>query len=149
MNRPIIAITMGDAAGVGPEVIMKSLAHPELHEQCRALVVGDAGRLIEAGRVVGSRLAVRSLMPSEFNRAAYARDIVDCIDLKLIPRDLPWGKLSRVAGDGAFQYVKEACRLAVSGQVAAICTAQQGSLAFGRAQLPRAYGNAGGPDRHG
>jgi 4-hydroxythreonine-4-phosphate dehydrogenase len=123
MNRPIIAITMGDAAGVGPEVIMKSLAHSEPHEQCRALVIGDAERLIEAGRIVGSHLAVRSLAPAEFDLAQFARDTVDCIDLKLIPKDLPWGKLSQVAGDGAFQFVREACKLAVSGQVAAICTA--------------------------
>jgi 4-hydroxythreonine-4-phosphate dehydrogenase len=122
-NRPIIAMTMGDAAGVGPEVIMKSLAHPELHEQCRPLVIGDAKRLIAAGKIVGSNLAVRSLTPEEFSQAAFSKDTVDCIDLELIPEDLPWGKISAVAGDAAFQYVKEASRLAMSGQVAAICTA--------------------------
>ena len=94
MTRPIIAITMGDAAGVGPEVIMKSLAHPELHEQCRPLVIGDATRLQEAGRIVGSTLAVRSLAPAELEKALFARDTVDCIDLKLIPVGLPWGAIS-------------------------------------------------------
>jgi 4-phospho-D-threonate 3-dehydrogenase / 4-phospho-D-erythronate 3-dehydrogenase len=125
MNRslPIIAMTMGDAAGVGPEVIMKSLAHPELHAQCRPLVIGDAERLRAAGRIVGSRLAVRSLTPEEIDQAAFEPDTVDCIDLKLIPKDLPWGKLSPVAGDGAFRFIEEACKLAMSGQVAAICTA--------------------------
>src|ERR1035441_10561245 len=123
MTRPIIAITMGDAAGVGPEVIMKSLAHPEVHEQCRRLVIGDATRLREAGRIVGSTLAVRSLAPAELDKALFARDTIDCIDLKLIPVGLPWGALSAVAGNGAYQYVKQACELAVSGKVAAICTA--------------------------
>lgn len=123
MNLPIVAITMGDAAGIGPEVIMKSLAHPEPHAWCRPLVIGDAERLREAGQIVKSPLEVRSLSPAEFDKAIYARDIVDCIDLKLIPADLPWGKLSGVAGDAAFQYVKEACRLALEGKVAAICTA--------------------------
>jgi 4-phospho-D-threonate 3-dehydrogenase / 4-phospho-D-erythronate 3-dehydrogenase len=120
---PIIAMTMGDAAGVGPEVIMKSLAHPELHEMCRPLVVGDADRLRAAGKVVGSDLAVRSLAPNEIDRAAFARDTVDCIDLKIIPQDLPWGKLSPVAGEGAFRFIEEACKLAMAGKVAAICTA--------------------------
>src|ERR1035441_258050 len=64
MKKPIIAITMGDAAGVGPEVIMKSLSHPEVHELCCPLVIGDATRLREAGRIVGSTLAVRSLAPT-------------------------------------------------------------------------------------
>lgn len=114
---------MGDAAGVGAEVIMKSLAHPEPHAWCRPLVIGDAMRLREAGRIVKTCLAVRSLAPGEIDKAQFAADTVDCVDLKLIPPDLPWGVLSGVAGDAAFQYVKEACQLAVAGKVAAICTA--------------------------
>lgn len=123
MTRPIIAVTMGDAAGVGPEVIMKSLAHAEPRAWCRPLVVGDANRLMQAGRIVGSKLKVRSLAVGEIEKAEYAADTVDCIDLKLIPGDLTWGALSAVAGDAAYQYVKEACDLAVRGKVAAICTA--------------------------
>ena len=123
MSLPIIAMTMGDAAGVGPEVIMKSLAHAELYRQCRPLVIGDAERLRAAGRIVGSTLRVRSLATEEMEQALYEPGTVDCIDLKLVPKDLPWGKLSPVAGDGAFRYVEVACRLAMSGQVAAICTA--------------------------
>ena len=55
MQKPIIAITMGDAAGVGPEIIMKSLAHREVYEQCRPLVIGDAERLRQAGQICASR----------------------------------------------------------------------------------------------
>jgi len=123
MTPPIIAITMGDAAGVGPEVIMKALAHAEPHAWCRPLVVGDGNRLMQAGRIAGSKLSVRSLAIDEVCKAEYAAGTVDCIDLKLIPGDLAWGALSAVAGDAAYQYVKEACELAVCGRVAAICTA--------------------------
>jgi 4-hydroxy-L-threonine phosphate dehydrogenase PdxA len=55
MSRPTIAITMGDAAGVGPEIIMKSLAHPDLYDRCCPVVVGDAGRLRQAGKIVGTQ----------------------------------------------------------------------------------------------
>jgi 4-hydroxythreonine-4-phosphate dehydrogenase len=120
---PIIAMTMGDAAGVGPEIIMKSLAHPVLYEQCRPLVIGDADRLRAAGRIVGSHLQVRSLAPEEVDQARYEQGTVDCIDLQLVPEDLPWGELSPIAGEGSFRYVQEACELAMSGKVAAICTA--------------------------
>jgi 4-phospho-D-threonate 3-dehydrogenase / 4-phospho-D-erythronate 3-dehydrogenase len=48
---------------------------------------------------------------------------VDCIDLKLIPADLPWGRLSATAGDAAYQYIKVATELAMEGKVGAICTA--------------------------
>ena len=41
-NRPIVAITMGDASGIGPEVIMKALAREDVYAMCRPLVVGDA-----------------------------------------------------------------------------------------------------------
>ena len=61
MPGPRIAITMGDAAGVGPEIIMKSLGHRDLYARCRPLVIGDAERLRAAGRLVGSELQVASI----------------------------------------------------------------------------------------
>jgi len=123
MERPKIAITMGDAAGVGPEIIVKSLAHAEVYERCRPLVIGDAGRLRAAGRIAGVELPVRSLAPGEIAQAGYRAGTLDCIDLHLIPADLAWGKLSPLAGDAAFQFVKTATELAMAGQVDAICTA--------------------------
>jgi 4-hydroxythreonine-4-phosphate dehydrogenase len=114
---------MGDAAGIGPEIIMKSLAHPEIYVTSRPIVVGDASRLEEAGRIVGSNLAVRSLRLDEFGKAAFEPGSVCCIDLKVIPRDLPWGKLSPLAGDAAYRFISEAVKLAMTGKVDAICTA--------------------------
>ncbi|WBO59303.1 hypothetical protein GT370_20115 [Acidocella sp. MX-AZ03] len=61
MSKPVIAITMGDAAGVGPEIIMKSFTHPDLLAKCRPLVIGDAARLEVAGRIVGAALKVNRL----------------------------------------------------------------------------------------
>src|SRR5258707_1728249 len=121
--RPVIAMTMGDAAGIGPEVIMKALAHDDIYDQCAPLVIGDALRLQKAGRIVGEELVVRSLTPDQIDEALYTKDTVDCIDLKLIPSDLPWGKLSAIAGDAAFRYIEIAAKLAISGKIQAICTA--------------------------
>jgi 4-hydroxythreonine-4-phosphate dehydrogenase len=121
MPRPVIAITMGDAAGVGPEIIMKSLAHAELYQRCRPVVVGDANRLRQAGAIVGSTLAVHSLATIDEMRGTFGS--VDCIDLHLIPDDLPWGRLSPVAGNAAYHYIRTATGLAMQGRVDAICTA--------------------------
>ncbi|MBN9510541.1 MAG: 4-hydroxythreonine-4-phosphate dehydrogenase PdxA [Alphaproteobacteria bacterium] len=121
---PLIAITMGDAAGIGPEVIMKALAEPAARTLCRPLVVGDAARLREAGARAGgaaARLEVRPVAGPEEGR--YAAGAVDCIDLDLIPPGLPWGQLSAPAGEAAFQFVRVATELAVAGRVGAICTA--------------------------
>lgn len=123
INRPVIAITMGDAAGVGPEIIVKSLTHPALYEQSRPVVIGDTQRLREAVRIVGAQLTVNSLTIDQINEATYTLGTIDCVDLKLIPLNLPWGQLSPIAGDAAFHYVEVATKLAAAGKVHAICTA--------------------------
>ena len=123
MPKPIIAITMGDAAGVGPEVIMKSLVHAEVHQLCCPLVIGDARRLRAAAEVGAVRLAVRSVPESDTDQALFLRGSVDCVDLDIVPADLPWGKVAREAGEGAYRFLEVAARLAMEGKVAAICTA--------------------------
>jgi 4-phospho-D-threonate 3-dehydrogenase / 4-phospho-D-erythronate 3-dehydrogenase len=121
MSQPIIAITMGDAAGVGPEIIIKALAHREVYERCKPLIIGDVSRLRQAGEIVGSSLKVRSASgPKE---TAFEYGSVDCVDLGLIPDNLPWGKLSALAGDAAFRYIERAVALASAHEVDAICTA--------------------------
>jgi 4-phospho-D-threonate 3-dehydrogenase / 4-phospho-D-erythronate 3-dehydrogenase len=112
---------MGDASGIGPEVIMKSLGHAEVYGYCRPLVIGDAGRLVEAARIVDSRIKINAIdYPSQ---AQFAPGIADCIDLKLIPSHLPWGKLSPICGDAAYQFIVRAVELAERGEIDAICTA--------------------------
>jgi 4-hydroxythreonine-4-phosphate dehydrogenase len=121
MAKPVVGITMGDAAGVGPEIVMKALAAPEVHDLCRPLVIGDAGRLRRAGEIVRSRLAVKAI--EEPRDAAFRPDQVDCIDLRLVPDDLRWGELSPVAGNAAYHYVARAVELAMAGKIQAVCTA--------------------------
>ena len=123
MKKPIIAITMGDAAGVGPEVIMKSLSHPEVHKLCCPLVIGDAERLRAAGTIISTQLDVRSMQETDLEQAKFTADTVNCVDLKLVPANLPWGQLSREAGEASYRYLELAARLALDGRVAAICTA--------------------------
>ena len=123
MMKPIIAITMGDAAGVGPEIIVKALAHPDVYEQCGPLVIGDAERLRQADRICATRLTVRGLPMPDIENAEYRPGVVDCVDLNLIPHDLPWGKLSAQAGEAAYQFLAVAAQLATQGRVGAICTA--------------------------
>src|SRR5687767_1416798 len=113
MARPVVAITMGDAAGVGPEIIMKALSHDAVYGRSRPPVVGDAERLRAAGRITGVPLQVETI--AEPGAGAFRHGTVDCIDLALIPADLPWGRLSPVAGDAAFRYIERAVALASAG----------------------------------
>lgn len=121
MERPRIGITMGDPAGVGPEVVVKALAHAEVHAQGRPLVIGDARRLERAAALTASRVAVRAVADPE--AARYEPGTVDCIDLALVPEDLPFGALSAIAGEAAYRYIERAVALALDGSIDAICTA--------------------------
>ncbi len=121
MSIPTIAITMGDAAGIGPEIIMKALASSAVRAFCNPLVIGDSERLRAAGELVRSRLKVESL--DDPGEASYGHGDVECIDLNLIPAGLPFGKTSAVAGEAAYRYVERAVRIVEAGQAQAICTA--------------------------
>ena len=122
MSRPIIAITMGDAAGIGPEIIMKALGHAELYGRCRPFVIGDAGRLRQVAPLVGSTLDVHPVGgPAQ---AGFQPGTVDCIDLGLIPAGFPFGQISAAsAGHAAYCFIERAVDLAKAGAIDAICTA--------------------------
>jgi 4-hydroxythreonine-4-phosphate dehydrogenase len=121
MYHPIIAITMGDAAGVGPEIIMKSLAVRDLYERCRPLVIGDVNRLREAGEIIGSSLKVLAI--DNVESANFEYGVVECINLGLIPPKYPFGELSALCGHAAYCYIERAVQLAVKQEIDAICTA--------------------------
>lgn len=119
--RPIIGITMGDAAGVGPEIIAKALRSDRVYEQSRPLVIGDAKMLERAAEIAGIPLRVNRVnLPSE---GLYEKGTADCIDLDLLPADLPYGAVSAEAGNAAFHYVKRAVELATDRRIHGICTA--------------------------
>jgi 4-hydroxythreonine-4-phosphate dehydrogenase len=120
MGRPIVAITMGDAAGIGPEIIAKALADQELRSKARMLVVGDLGRMELAMKVVASPLTVNKVSsPAE---ASFTDGTIDVLDVPCISADLPWGELSAEAGHGAYLFIEKAVALAMDHQVDAICT---------------------------
>jgi 4-hydroxythreonine-4-phosphate dehydrogenase len=121
--KPLIGITMGDAAGVGPEIIVKALAHFELYDLCRPLVICDANRLEQAASILGSTLIVQTVDEARITEIDYVPGKIHCIDLDVLPQDLPWGKLSATAGHAAFLYLEVAARLAMEGKIQAICTA--------------------------
>ena len=116
---PLVAVTMGDAAGVGPEVVVAGVLDPSVLAVCRPVVVGDAGRLQQAAAILGIDAEVVPVGSVE----EFAPGRVNVLDQGLVPEDLPWGAISPAAGEAAFQYVRVASELALAGAVQAICTA--------------------------
>jgi 4-hydroxythreonine-4-phosphate dehydrogenase len=114
-----VAVTMGDPAGVGPEIVVKTFADPDFATP--AVVVGDVVLLERAVELVGAPLKVRSIEhPGE---AAPGGGAIDVIAASRLPADLAYGKVDARAGRAAFDYVEQATRLAMAGMVAAVATA--------------------------
>jgi len=118
---PIIGITMGDAAGVGPEVVMKALTHASVYAQCWPLVIGDRKQLARAARLLGLKLEIHPIEKPA--GAKFKSGTVDCIDLGLVPEKIPYGKVSAAAGEAAYRYIELAVKLALASKIGAICTA--------------------------
>ena len=118
-SRPIIAITMGDAAGVGPEIVVKALALEEMYALCRPLVVGDAGVLARARQMLGLRVDLHPIADVDGGRfEAEGIDVLDLANVDLA--SLKAGEVSHMAGRAAVEYVLKAGQLALSGEVQGI-----------------------------
>ncbi|MBP2641168.1 MAG: pdxA2 2 [Firmicutes bacterium] len=120
-QRPILAITMGDAAGCGAEIIVKALLDEKVYRICRPLVFGDAGRIRLAAAILQSSIEVRSL--SDAREGTYQFGKIDVLDFANIPEDLPFGKVDALAGHAAYIYLEAAIKQAMNHEVAGIVTA--------------------------
>ncbi|MEW9677438.1 4-hydroxythreonine-4-phosphate dehydrogenase PdxA [Lentibacillus sp. L22] len=121
-KKPIIGITMGDAAGVGPEIIVKSLQNETIYKQSHPIVIGDAKMLERAANVLNENIVINKIDGhADLTNTNFGE--IACYDLDLLPADLPFGQVSAKAGDAAFQYLKTAIELANEGKIDAICTA--------------------------
>jgi len=123
-SKPIIAITMGDPAGIGPEIILKALADPAIKKVARPLILGDWGVL---QRTRGSKKKPelicwqpgQQLLSMLNHRSAYTV----CSLSALTARESQPGKPSLAGGHGAFRYIRVAAKLALSKVADAIATA--------------------------
>ncbi len=121
MEAPLIAVTMGDPAGIGPEIVVRTFAEEGFGDEGRAFVVGDPAMLERAARLLG--LPLRANVIAEPEEAVFEPGAVDVLAVGELPEDLPLGVLDARAGDAAFRYVERATELAKSGRVGAIATA--------------------------
>ena len=119
--RPILAITMGDAAGCGPEIIVKALADENIYRRCCPIVFGDAKRLQLAADIVKSPLTIRSVF--DVSDGIYQHGVIDILDFANIPSDLAFGQVDSRAGHAAYVYIESAIQQAMANNVAAIVTA--------------------------
>jgi 4-hydroxythreonine-4-phosphate dehydrogenase len=134
-ERPIIAITMGDPAGVGPEITVRALAREEVWSACRPLVVGDVGTLMRAAALVNVPMplhAITDVTGAHFDRAAPDVFDVQPVDLTALQP----ARVSAIAGCAAVAYVEQATQLALTGRVDAMATGPINKAALKAAGSP-------------
>ena len=117
-----IAITMGDAAGIGPEIIVKALERKDLRRKAIPIVIGDAGAMEQALSIAKSSLRIQPI--AEVEQAQDHPGMIPVLDLNNIDLSrLKHGRVDPMPGKAAVEYVQKAVALAMEGRVGAIVTA--------------------------
>jgi len=129
MNKPVIAITMGDAAGIGPELIVKVLSKGTAHESCYPFVVGDAKVMTDICQVVGADLCFRAI--ERLSEARYSLPKVDVLRPEGLRIDrVIWGKLDPTMGEAAALCLRKAFEMALESKVQGVVSAPLNKEAF-------------------
>lgn len=120
--KPIIGITMGDPAGIGPEIIVKSLSNPKIYEDCKPLVFADANVMQKALKIAHSSLRINAV--NAVSDAKFQYGTIDVFDLNNVNMEtLEYGKVSAESGNAAFESIRQVIGLALQGEIDATVTA--------------------------
>lgn len=121
MERPVIGIPMGDAAGIGPEIVLKALAEKELYNICKPVVIGDLGCFELTEKFVKSGIKFNAVKDPECGK--YEHGVIDIIPVGNIDTDsLTFGKVQAEAGKAAYDYIVKSAELAMAGRITAVAT---------------------------
>ena len=120
-RRPVIGITMGDPAGIGPEIVLRALADRDALPPCRPVVIGDAWVLRKAADELDIAVSVSAY--GDMETVDHGMSGIVCLDLQVADCGLLVGCPSAASGRAAYAYLAEAVRLALKGSIQAICTA--------------------------
>jgi 4-hydroxythreonine-4-phosphate dehydrogenase len=151
-RKPLLAITMGDPGGIGPEIIAKALGHAEVYEQSRPVVIGEGRAMDAAVRIAGGPLEVRPVASLE--DAGAHPGTIDLIDLANIDiEQVGRARVCAEVGRAAYEYLERATSLALANEVGAVVTAplnkealsEAGWVGVGHTELLARF--AGVPDK--
>lgn len=121
-NRPFLAITMGDSAGIGSEVVAKTLMDSSIYQNCNPFVIGNTEAMSQAFKLINSKISVRSVASvEEINTNERTVDVLDSGNLDF--GKIKYGHISAEAGKASVEWILKAGELAASGQIQAISTA--------------------------
>lgn len=122
INKPILGITMGDPAGIGPEIAVKALNNKDIYTKCKPIIIGDAGIMQKAVSLVNlTNMQIYPIKDIKDAKSEYG--FIDVYELANVDiNQLKYGELSAMAGNAAFEYVKEVINLALNKKIDATVT---------------------------
>lgn len=121
MTKPIIGISLGDPAGIGPEIVAKTFQEKEVYDICNPFLVGDQKVVEQAIEITGLDLKIHVVEKVEDSEFTYGT--IDMLDLNNIEIDkFKFGQVNAMCGQAAFEYIKKAVELAMNKKVDAIAT---------------------------
>lgn len=122
MKKPILGITMGDPASIGPEISVKALSSKDIYEKCKPIIIGDTNVMKKATEIVGMQhIKINSV--KAISDAKFEYGTIDVYDMGLVDMDkLEYGKVSKLAGEAAFRYVEKVIQLALNKEIDATVT---------------------------
>lgn len=122
-NRPVIGITMGDPTGNGAEITVKALADPEVYRRSCPIVIGDANCMEQAVKIVKKDSLIKIHPVKNVKDAKFEYGTIDVYDMKLVDMERHmYGKVSKMCGEAAFQYVVKVIQLAMDKEIDATVT---------------------------
>ncbi|MBB6454587.1 4-hydroxythreonine-4-phosphate dehydrogenase [Salirhabdus euzebyi] len=135
MGNKIIAIPMGDPAGIGPEIAVKALSKKEIYDQCSPLLIGHKTVIENAMSITKTKLKINEI--SDPAEGKYEWGTVDIISLdNLDISSLKFGEVQAQAGKAAFEYIESSIQLALDGKVSAIATTPINKESLQAANVP-------------
>ena len=134
-RKPVIAVPIGDSAGVGPEIVAKALAIDKVYEAADVIVIGDKAVMEKAISIVGADLCVNVVeKPSDGN---YEKGILNLIDLHNIDQaSFVFGTVQAMCGKAAFEYIEKSIGLAMDHEADAVATTPINKEALRAAGVP-------------
>lgn len=135
MSKPIIAVPIGDPAGVGPEIVAKSIASDEVFDVANVIVVGDKGVMEKAIEITETNLTIHVVEEPE--QGKYEKGVLNLIDLGNIDQSaFEYGKVSAMCGKAAYEYIAKSIELANEGKADAVSTTPINKEALKAAEIP-------------
>jgi 4-hydroxythreonine-4-phosphate dehydrogenase len=121
MERPILGITMGDPASIGPEIAAKALADPSVYAKARPFVIGDRNCMADALRI--TKLVLNLFPIAKVTEARFTQGTLDVLDLANVDmRKLQYGKVSAMCGKASVEYIERGIKMAQAGEIDAVVT---------------------------